>query len=217
MQGEKTKISSPTNRQRHSPVPLGGNGRNKELRTQQNFEGNLRVFNWEQDHTYCRIPPKLSKHSGGLGITPYQGLDRVEIVSPDSCKDNSDNGKAKCRPFCVTPVTSTPTVHVVETGLLLYDSRCPTTKMDIYVPLCFSPIFANRESFKENPRGQSCCNSRYSNMAVATLVPLAPENEHKKSNLPAKNTILMNPQGSAHPLIEPGSLRLAAWLISSNE
>ena len=46
----------------------------------------------------------------------------------------------------------------------------------------FSPIFSNRESFKENPRGQSCCDSHYSNMAVATLVPLALENEHKKSD-----------------------------------
>ena len=27
LQGEKTKISSPTNRQRHSPAPLGENGR----------------------------------------------------------------------------------------------------------------------------------------------------------------------------------------------
>ena len=50
-------------------------------------------LNWEQDHTYCRIPPKLSKHSDGLGITAYQGLEKVEIVSPDVCKDNSDNGK----------------------------------------------------------------------------------------------------------------------------
>ena len=34
--------------------------------------------------------------------------------------------------------------------------------------------------------------------------------------LPAKKNLLMNPQGSTHPLIESGSLRLAAWLISSN-
>ena len=66
LQGEKTEISSPTNRQRHSPVLLGENGRNKERRTQKNFVGNLGVLNWEQNHTYCRIPHKLSKHSGGL-------------------------------------------------------------------------------------------------------------------------------------------------------
>ena len=107
----------------------------------------------------------------------------MEIVSPDICKDNSDNGKAKFKPFCVTPVTSTPKVHVVETGPLLYGSGCPATKMDTYVPLCFSPIFANQESFKENKRGQSYCNSHYSNMAVVILLPLALENEHKKSDL----------------------------------
>ena len=44
-------------------------------------------------------------------------------------------------------------------------------------------ILANRESFKENPKGQSYCNSHYFNMAVATLVTLALENEHKKSFL----------------------------------
>ena len=92
-------------------------------------------------------------------------------------------GKTKCRTFCVTPVTSTATVHVMETGLLLYGSGCPATKMDTYVPLCFSPIFSNRESLKENPRGESYFNSHYSNMEVATLVPLALENEHKKSDL----------------------------------
>ena len=35
--------------------------------------------------------------------------------------------------------------------------------------------------------------------------------------LPNKNTLLINPQGSTHPLIESRSLRLAAWLISSKE
>ena len=34
--------------------------------------------------------------------------------------------------------------------------------------------------------------------------------------LPAKKNLLMNPQGSTHPLIESGSLKLAAWLNSSN-
>ena len=71
----------------------------------------------------------------------------------------------------------------METGPLLYGSGCPATKMDTYVPLCFSPIFSNRESLKENPRGESYFNSHYSNMEVATLVPLALENEHKKSDL----------------------------------
>ena len=55
--------------------------------------------------------------------------------------------------------------------------------MNTYVALCFSPIFSNRESFKENPRGQSYCNSHYSNMAVVILVPVALKNEHKKSDL----------------------------------
>ena len=55
--------------------------------------------------------------------------------------------------------------------------------MDTYVPLCVSSIFANQKSFKKNQRGQSYCNSHYSNMAVATLVLLALENEHKKSDL----------------------------------
>ena len=122
----------------------------------------------------------------------------MEIVSLDMCKNNSDNGKTKCRPFCVTPVTSTLTVHVVETGLLLHGSGCPATKMHTYVPLCFSPILANRESFKENPKGQSYCNSHYFNMAVATLVPLALENERKKSVLTSSQK---------HPSHEPSKVK----------
>ena len=58
--------------------------------------------------------------------------------------------------------------------------------MNTYVPLCISPIFTNRESFKENQRGKSYCDSHYSNMAVTTLVPLPLENEHKKSCLTSK-------------------------------
>ena len=56
-------------------------------------------------------------------------------------------------------------------------------KMDTYVPLCFSPIFSNRKSFKENPIRQSYCDSHHSNMTAATLIPLVLENEHKKSDL----------------------------------
>ena len=55
--------------------------------------------------------------------------------------------------------------------------------MDIYAPLCFPPIFSNRERFKENPRGQGYCNSHYFNMAAVTLITSALENEHKKSDL----------------------------------
>ena len=43
------------------------------------------------------------------------------------------------------------------------------------------------------------------------------KNEHKKSYIPNKITLLMNPQGSTHLLIEWGNLNLAVWLISSNE
>ena len=52
-----------------------GRRNSAELRTQQNFEGNLGVLNCELDHTYCRIPPKFSKHSPELGVMPYQGLE----------------------------------------------------------------------------------------------------------------------------------------------
>ena len=192
--GEKTKTNLPKNRQCHSSVQLGKNGTNKEGRTQQICEGNLGVFNSERDRTYCRISSKLSRHSGKLGVKPHQGLERVEIASPDICKDNSDDGKTKRRSFYITPVRSTLTVHVMETGPLLHGSGCPGTKIDTYVPLYFSPIFSNRESFKENPRGQSYCDSRYSNMIVANLVPLALENEHKKSDLTSKQK---------HPSDEP--------------
>ena len=58
-----------------STTSLGENGRNKEHRTQQNFEGKSGLLNWEQDQTYCRIPPKLSKQSGRSGIMPYQVLE----------------------------------------------------------------------------------------------------------------------------------------------
>ena len=50
----------------------------------------------------------------------------------------------------------------------------------------FPPFFSNREGFKENPKGQSYYDYHYSNMTVATVVPLALENEHKKSNLTSR-------------------------------
>ena len=62
----------------------------------------------------------------------------------------------------------------------------PQEKMDTYVSLCISPIASNEESFKENPGGQSYCSSHYSKVAVATLVTLARETEHKKFDLTSK-------------------------------
>ena len=64
-----------------------------------------------------------SSHNIQADWESCQGLEQVETVSPDICKDNSDNGKAKCRLFCIMPVTSTPTVlHVMETGSLFCGS-----------------------------------------------------------------------------------------------
>ena len=152
-----------------------------------------------------------------MGITPYQGLDQVDIVSPDICKDNSGNGSTKCRSFCATPVTSIPQYMSWKLDpCCMYGNGCLATKMNAYIALCFSPIFSNRESFKEKPRGQSYCDSHYFNMVVANLL-LLKMSIKSPILLPAKNTLLMNPPWSTHPLLELGSLRLVAWLISSNE
>ena len=62
----------------------------------------------------------------------------------------------------------------------------PQEKMNTYVSLCISPIVSNEESFKENPGVQSYCSSHYSKVAVATLVTLAHETEHKKFDLTSK-------------------------------
>ena len=62
-----------------------------------------------------------SSHNIQADWESCQGIEQAEIVSPDISKDNSDNAKAKCRPFWIMPVTSTPTVlHVMETGPLFY-------------------------------------------------------------------------------------------------
>ena len=54
----------------------------------------------------------------------------------------------------ITPVTSAPRVHVMDTGPMWHVSGWPATKMDTYVPRCISPILSNQKSFKENPKGQ---------------------------------------------------------------
>ena len=57
LEDEKSKISSPLNKQCESPVPFGENGRNKQCEAQQNFEGNLRVLNCKLDYTTEKYLP----------------------------------------------------------------------------------------------------------------------------------------------------------------
>ena len=57
LKDEKSKISSPTNQQCESLVPLGENGRNKQCEGQQNFEGSLGVLNCKLDYTTEKYLP----------------------------------------------------------------------------------------------------------------------------------------------------------------
>ena len=81
----------------------------------------------------------------------------------------------------------------------------------------FPSIFSNRESFKENPRGQSCCDLITPTWQSQPWCPGLLQMSIRNPILLPNNTLLLNPQGSTHPLFESGSFRLAAWLISSNE
>ena len=185
LQDKKTKISSPTNRQRHSLshlVKMGGtkgaelNKISKEiweylivneitltakyLPSSQNIQ-----VDWESRHTKnsseCKLCPQVFAKTTQIMRKPH-----VDLFASRLSHQLRRYMSWKLDPYG--------------------GSECPATKMDTYVPLWFSPIFSNRERFKENPRGQSYCNSYYPNMAVANLVPLDFENEDKKSDLTSK-------------------------------
>ena len=96
---------------------------------------------------------------------------------------NTGNGKIKFRCFCFTPVTSAPTVHVMETGSLLF------THMFTYK---FRPFSLIQKALRKTQEDR--VNAILITWIFTALV------------IPCWWT-----------LIELRGLRLAAWLLLSNE
>ena len=190
-QNDELQISTYPSRQPNCfELPLK-DGRVKEPGACQSFEEDLGLPSQTSDHDYCRVPPRLPKPSGSLGVEKSKGFHRVEIMSTSIPENVSECLSTRDRSICFSVVQSAPSLLLMEARPKQFAPRCVATNL---VPQTPFPPFS---LIHRAPR----------------KVELSMKNHLL---LPQHPTLLRNPQGEKHTLFQNQTMRLAAWIITGN-
>ena len=147
------------------------NGGNSQQRDDCHSKGDLELCHIKGNHDYCRIPSWKTEHQGRLGFTKFSGFKRVASVSQSISMHSTEVGHSRDRSVCVKSVSSVTGLHGLETRSLKSSNRCITTTMEeSRSPICFSTIFADRQSSSKSYQGEGYDDINHPKLASTTLV-----------------------------------------------
>ena len=99
-------------------------GRTKKQVFNRINKRNLEVSPAPWHHNYCRISSKLHGCGGRLAVNNLKRPFRVETPSTSISENLSDQRKTRDGSFCFSTVSTTPTVHCIETRSIQSGNRC---------------------------------------------------------------------------------------------
>ena len=95
-------------------------------------------------HNYCRISSKLHECGGRLAVKKLRRPFRVETPSTSISEDLSDQRKNRGGSFCFSTVSTTSTVHCMETRSIQSGKGRKAANLIQSVPLCFPTFFNDK-------------------------------------------------------------------------
>ena len=149
-------------------------------------------------------------------ITKCQGQFRMETRCFIFPRDCNTHGTTNSGSVCIQILSSTSSIHCMETRLGQYSNRCIPVSLGQAVRFCFSSIQFDKSGSTEDSRRKNR-SSNHSDTTWQTKpwydqllkMPVQPP-----FLLPQVTNLLKNQQSKKHPLAETGSLRLAVWKVS---
>ena len=179
----ETNFNTSTVRQHNSSSLSNENGRDQKLRVDKSQSRDLELFIGQTDHDYFRIPTRGLEHNSRHRISGNERFQRVETKQKNISKNSFNVRLARDRPICITSVTSTPNLHLLETGPSQSKSGCLSEQMDLSTKLCISSILPNREGLRKSSEGAKLFDLNNSRVASPTLVSKIITNECGVSDL----------------------------------
>ncbi|XP_057294612.1 uncharacterized protein LOC130623139 [Hydractinia symbiolongicarpus] len=167
------------------------------------------------DHNYSRTSTRDTECEGRLDVQKLCGLERMASRSSNIQDSMQKVGHTRRRPICITTFSSGTELHVLETRPRLLSGGCTATTVGEPLPVCISSVFLNGRVLAKVRREKVCMI--LITPAWQTQTWYGPLLEMLVTNpllLPQSLSLLTNPQGKSHPLLENRTLRLVAWTIS---
>ena len=92
------------------------------------------------DHNCNQISFKHSDYSNRLGVTPIKIVEPVKTKSSNISHNMQNTWPTERGIFYILAVTPTPSLHILESGSFLQESRSSSKKLDTHAPYRSKPF-----------------------------------------------------------------------------
>ena len=187
-----------SNRQYNSLVLSCEDGGNHKQVFNRISKRNLEISIAPWDHNYCRISSKLHERRGRLVVKKFKKPFRVKTPSTSISENLSNQRKTRDGYFCFSTVSTTFTVHCMETRSIQSGNGCNAANLVQSIPLRFPTFFNDKQVLKKDSPGPSEKNvDCSSHMAVSSMVPNPSENVNRETtSFATPSTSSIEPPGS---------------------
>ena len=129
-QDYETESYSLPNGKYGSPIIFTKDGRDPKREIDSIVQQSLEALTIREDHDYSRTPSWRTKYQGGLALEEFSRFKRVGSLLKSIPGNSQALGETQHRPICISPVSSSTGLHVLETGPGLSSSRSTSTGLD---------------------------------------------------------------------------------------
>ena len=204
---------SPEDRQYDSSVLHKSDGWNPLQEANGNHCSGLELELREEDIPVSRTHSGHPERGCRSGITKERRQLRMEARSSNFSTGNADSGSLSGGSFCLQNISSTSSVHELETRSGINSNRCLEPVLDRHKGLCLPSLFTDRQvPFQSTERVKEL-------ILIAPVWPTQPWFAvllsmlfQRPLLLPKQSSLLTNHNDESHPLAH--QLSLATWPIS---
>ena len=162
------------------------NGGHKESGPYSIKQRNMGTFDNYGDHNYCRTLTREVKCRSRPSIKVCEGFQRMEIMPRGVQTTMSETRNPLNRSICITSISSSSTVHVMEARSFQSRERRLSDKLDVSRGLCLSSFCVNPASFKKSSDRESNYVADNPSLANPAMVSKDSSDVHKKSFIDSK-------------------------------
>ena len=133
------------------------------------------------DHNYCRVSARDFECGNRQRIQVSERF--LETGQAHVLPGDKYSGDTGNRSICLSGVTSTPSLHIVESRSTKSGPGCLSKEVESPICLCISPLLPNRSGVGKRSKGTSLYDSDNSGLASTAMVSKTSANVCSKSNL----------------------------------
>lgn len=150
-----------------------------------------------------------------LRIKVFQDSSNWKLDEKNISSNKPDLGHSRSGPVCRQDECATSQIHQLEARPNSHGNPCIYSEMEQHDRVCVSPILPDKQVSSKDKERTSTDHPNRTPMARPTMVwDTASDGNRGPNPSTSHGKHLESPRGGSHPLMEMGSLSLAAWRVS---